>query len=93
MTWEDVKKAFKIQITEHESEYKYHCKTRVFEAYVPFLNKRMMWKVSDVDFNTYCWGHDLDDEGVVAKRIIREFELEKYIGETIEIPEKKLIKF
>jgi hypothetical protein len=85
MTWEETKKLFRITIEKKDNFFNYEKEyIRKYIIKSKTLNTNMQWLVRKDTINV-CFTNGMTEEELVARRIIKEFQLEKYLGEEIQI--------
>jgi hypothetical protein len=85
MTWEETKKLFRITIEKRDDFFNYDKEyIRKYIIKSKTLNTNMQWLVRN-DTIDVCFMNGMTEEELVARRIIKEFQLEKYLGEQIQI--------
>jgi hypothetical protein len=85
MTWEETKKLFRITIEKKDNFFNYEKEyIRKYIIKSKTLNTNMQWLVRK-DTIDVCFMNQMTEEELVARRIIKEFQLEKYLGEEIQI--------
>ena len=85
MTWEETKKLFRITIEKKDNFFNYEKEyIRKYIIKSKTLNTNMQWLVRN-DTIDVCFMNGMTEEELVARRIIKEFQLEKYLGEQIQI--------